>query len=153
MTPQTIDLDTITAAEEATQKVGIAFDDDGNPTVGFVIVGKDSHQYRSTEQRLKAAAIRRGATKSQRIDTKTEEGSAAYVKLMQQNEEELAAAVVVGWFGFSSGGQPAPFSAEAVRRVLKARPTYRDRITAALENEAGFLLSSPTSSPTSPEST
>ena len=143
-TEDTIDLDSITASKEATQKVGVKFDDDGNPTAGFVIVGKDSHQYRSAEQRLRAAALKRQAQKSQRIDSKTDEGSVTLARLIDKNDEELAVAVVVDWFGFTSGGAPATFTTEAVRKAFQARPSWREKVSASLENEAGFTQSSPT---------
>lgn len=147
-----IDLDNLPQTTELTQRVGVAFDDEGEPTAGFIIVGKDSKQYRDTERRLKVTAIKRQAVKKQRIDTKTDEGAEQFADLMQKNEEELAVAVVVDWFGFKAGGQPAPFSVDGVRKVFKARPSYRDRVNAALENEAGFLPSSPPSSTSSPGS-
>jgi hypothetical protein len=151
MTQETsIDLDSLGTAGEATQRVGVAFDDDGSPTTGFVIVGKDSHQYRDTAQRLRVSGIKRQAVKAQRIDTKTDEGATAFDQLIQRNEEELAVAVVVGWFGFTAGGQPAAFSADNVRKVFKAKPSYREKVSAAMENEAAFLPPLPASSATSP---
>jgi hypothetical protein len=147
---QSIDLDSLmTPPGEATQKVGVAFDDEGAPTVGFIIVGKDSKQYRDTAARLRAAGIRRGAVKSQRIDTKTEDGAAQFDAILQKNEEELAVAVIIDWFGFTSNGEPAAFSSDAVRKVFQARPTWREKVSAALENEAAFLLPLPTNSASS----
>ena len=75
------DLDSLDDASPITHKVGIAFDDDGEPTVGFVVVGKDSTQYREATQRLRIAGIKRGAVKSQRIDTKTDDGATTFDRL------------------------------------------------------------------------
>jgi hypothetical protein len=145
-----IDISQLADAGDLTQRVGVVFNDEGEPTVGFVIVGKDSQQYREAAERLRVAGVKRNAIKGTRIDTKTEEGALAFDRLVQKNEVELAVAVVVGWFGFTSGGQPAPFSVEAVRTAFKARPTWRERVSGAVENEAGFLPPSPTNSASSP---
>jgi hypothetical protein len=149
-TVKSIDLDDLSDTGEATQRVGVAFNDDAEPTVGFIIVGKDSSQYRETAQRLRVAGIKRGAVKSTRIDMKTEQGALEYDQTVLRNELELAVAVTVGWFGFTAAGAPAAFSEKAVRDVYAKRPTWRERVSAALENEQAFLSSSPTSSESSP---
>lgn len=76
--PQGIDLGTLTSVDpsEITHRVGIAFDDDGEPTAGFVVVGSDSKQYRDALERQRIAGIRRQAAKSPRINGKSEEGAA-----------------------------------------------------------------------------
>lgn len=145
-----IDLSALDQPADATQKVGIVFGDDGEPTVGFVIVSRDSQQYRDALKRMRVAGVKRGAVKSQRFDLKTEEGAASYDDQVQSNDFELAVAVTVGWFGFTDAGKPAAFSTEAIRKAYTARPTWRERVSAALENEAGFLPVSPTNSASSP---
>jgi hypothetical protein len=144
-----INLDTITSADENTFKVAVAFDDNGDATAGFVIVSKDSDQYRSAAHKLRKAGIKRAAVKNQRIDTKTDEGAEQFDNLMQTSELELAVSVVVDWFGFTKGDVPAPFDPATVRAALVKRPTWREKITASLENETNFLpSSSQTSAPT-----
>lgn len=136
-----IDLEQIEASAQATKKVGVAFNEDGEPTVGFIIVGKDSKQYREKAAQLRAKVIRRQANTKEKIDRKTEEGALKLDSIVQSNQHEEAVAVVVGWFGFESGGKPAEFSAELVDKVLKAKPTWREAITLALEDTTGFLMS------------
>ena len=137
-----LDLDLL--ADSTNAKVGVAFDENGDPTSGFVIVGKDSEQYREAARLLRIAGIRRGSVKATRIDTKTEDGAAEFDRVLRSNEDEIAVAVVTDWFGFSRSGEPLAFSVDALRGVLAKRPTWRDKISAALEAEDSFL---PQSSP------
>jgi hypothetical protein len=122
-----------------TQRVGITFDDEGEPLVGFVIVSKDSKAYRDTASRLRAAGIKRQANKRSRIDTTTDEGAVEFADVLESNEFELAFAVVVDWFGFTDKGQPVPFNKNVVRQMFEKRPSWRERVSAALEAEENFL--------------
>lgn len=144
------DLDLLAADPSTlTHKVPVAWDDDGNPTAGFIIVGKDSSEYRSKAESLRAAGIKRGAIKSQRIDTKTDEGAAKLGQVMDSNDFEIAIAVTTGWFGFTRAGQPIAFDQKTVRDMFTKKPTWREKVTAALEVEGNFL---PPSSKTSSNS-
>lgn len=134
-----IDLDTLEDAKPMTQRIGVAFDDEGNPTVGFIIVSKDSFQYVQASHKMRSMAIRRQSNKGQKIDTKTEVGAETLDKLLQDNDLELAVAVTIDWFGFTKGGVPAPCTEAAIRNAYKLRPTWREKVSAALEAEAGFL--------------
>ena len=139
-----IALDQVEAFAQSTKKVGVKFDDDGDPTVGFVIVSKDSKQYRDAASLVRAAAIRRQTNKRTRIDRSTEEGALELDSVLQENEFELALSVVVGWFGFTesdgNGGQkPAEFSKDRVAQMFKVKPTWREKVSASLEEEEGFL--------------
>lgn len=140
-----ISLDEVEAIALATKKVGIKFDDDGEPTVGFIIVSKDSKEYRDTAAQVRARAIRRQTNRKTRVDRFTEEGSLQLDGILQENEHELAVAVVVGWFGFTEpqDGQqvPASFSKDRVDQMFKVKPTWREKVTMALEEEEGFLTS------------
>lgn len=124
--------------EQITSQVVVAFDEEGQPKAWFDVVGKDSDQYRQAAEKLRLAGIKRGATR-QKIDTKTDDGAARLDGIIQRNDFELAVAVVVGWGGFGAAGKPVPLTDEALRNVLKAKPTWREKISAALEDEAGFL--------------
>lgn len=129
---------------QATKKVGLEFDDNGEPTLGFVIVGKDSKEYREAASQVRAAAIRRQTNRKTKIDRTTEEGALKLDEVLQENEHTLALAVVVGWFGFTqpdgNGGQsPAEFSKERLDHMFKVKPTWREEVTKALEDSDGFL--------------
>jgi len=136
--------------EPNTQRVAVAWDEEGEPTDGFIIVGKDSDEYQKTIAGQRQKAIRRQAIKRTRFDLKTEEGAEQLDATLRQNEFEMAAAVVVGWFGFTVKGQAAPFVKERVIQILSVKPSWKDRILAALEDEASFLKpSQSTSAPSS----
>lgn len=128
---------------QATKKVGLEFNDDGEPTLGFVIVGKDSKEYREAAAQVRAAAIRRQTNRKTKIDRTTEEGALRLDEVLQENEHALALAVVVSWFGFTepaeNGHKPALFTKERLDHMFKVKPTWREEVTKALEDSEGFL--------------
>lgn len=135
------DLALLDKPETFTHRVPFGLDADGEPAFGFVIVGKDSAAYVAAENRVRAMAIRRQVAKGERIDIRTEAGSVQFVDVLRGNELDLAAAVVVGWFGINESGAPAAFDLATARKALAGRPTWRDKIIAALEVESNFLPS------------
>ena len=145
------DIDSIGTINDDRQKVALAYDEDGEPSLGFVIVSKESPQYVKRTHELRTAGIKLQAVKSRRIDSKTDEGAAQLDNLIQSTDLEIAIAVVVDWFGFTKGGESAPFDSNLVRKGLIAHPTWREKITTALENESGFLPSLTTTSAPSPQ--
>ena len=144
------EIDDIDVVLDERKKVIFAYDEDGEPKLGFIIVNKDSAQYVQRTHELRAAGIKLQAVKSRKIDSKTDEGAAKLDKLIQSTDLEIAICVVVDWFGFTKNGEPAPFDTAKVRQGMMAHPTWCDKVTAALENEAGFLPFSTTISATSP---
>lgn len=135
-----------TSPDHLRKRVGVAFDDDGNPKSGFVIVSKDATEYRERANELRAAGIQRQANKRTRIDTKTQDGAEEFARILESNDFELAAAVVVDWFGFTRAGEPLPFNKNVARQMLEKRPSWAQKISAELENEEGFLKLSATNS-------
>lgn len=143
----TIDVDDVLESNvEQTKDVVLVRDDDGKPSVGFIIVSKDSKQYRDKAKLLRSNGIRRQANKRTRIDTKTEDGALAFGEIVEENEYELAVAVVVGYFGLTSKGKPVPFSEDMTRKLFNAKPSWREAVSAALEEQDGFLKLSSTNS-------
>ena len=140
-----LDIDNLPAdTSELTQRVGVTFDDNGEPDSGFVIVSKDSERYRAESKRQRVAGIRRSAQKKTTIDTKTEAGAGELVRIVDANEVDLACAIVVDWFGFVKNKKPIAFDATIARKLLETRSGWRVAVLNALENEAGFLPSSTT---------
>lgn len=133
------DLALIDKPEAITHRVPVMLDDDGEGIVGFVIVSKDTPQYIAVAQRLRVSGIKRQAVKGERIDTGTDAGALQFDNMVRDNETELAASVVVDWFGFTNGGAPAAFDPAMVRNALAARPSWRNKVMIALEVEANFL--------------
>jgi hypothetical protein len=146
--PTTFDVDEVLTGNvaEATKKVGVAFGDDNEPTVGFIIVGKDAPPVREAAAKMRAAGIKRQANKRTRIDTKTEDGALAFAEILEENEFELAIAATVGWFGFTRGKEALPFDAGVLRQMFIKRPSWRERVSAAMETDEGFLKLSSTTS-------
>lgn len=132
--------------ESGTQRVAVGWDEDGEPKEGFIIVGKDSDEYQRTVAGQRQRAIRRQAVKRTRFDLKTEEGAEQLDETLQKNNHEVACAVVVGWFGFTIKGEEAPFSKQHVSELLLKKPSWRDKVLQALEDEAAFLKQSPSTS-------
>lgn len=119
--------------------VPVIYNADGDPVMGFKIVGKDSAQYCKQSKANKAAAFKRGAVKRTQIDAKTKEGSEAITEIIEVNDRSLAEAVVVDWYGFTSGGEPAAFDKSSVKDLLDKYPTWVDKILTALENDSNFM--------------
>jgi len=125
--------------ELATFPVNLIFDKDGNPVSGLICVGKNSTQYRAEKNAIRASNIMRGANTGTSIDTKTEDGAMQMVELTDANQERLALAVVVDWFGFTNAGAQVPFDKKLVAAGFKKFPTWIDEVHVGLEKEANFM--------------
>lgn len=134
-------MDIFNLPAQVTQRVTVGADTDGTE-YGFVIVSRDSEQYREKNRKLRAGLYKRNAIKKTAIDAKTDAGALQLVDLTDQNQLDEVLSVVVDWFGFTKAGKPVAFDETAARDALKLRSAWRDAITRALDNEAGFLPSS-----------
>jgi hypothetical protein len=133
-----------------TFNVDVLFDEDGNATAGFVILGKNSPEYQAESHAVRASGYQKAAVRKTAIDTKTEAGASKLVDVIDGNATRLALSVVTGWYGFTSAGAPVPFDKNLVAAAFAKFPTWEDKVSAALEVDANFLtVSSPVSS-TSP---
>lgn len=121
--------------------VPVVYNNDGDPVMGFKIVGKDSERYRKQAKANRAAAFKRGAVKRTQIDAKTQEGAAELVELVEETDRSLAEAVVVEWYGFTSNGQPAAFDKALVKELFDKYPTWIYKVSLALENDSNFMKS------------
>lgn len=135
------DLDQLdnTATSEVLHKVAVIVDVDGEEKSGFLIVGKNSPEYQEAARAARIDGLKRSAKRKVALDTSTDEGAGAVAKMIEASEASLALAVVKGWFGFQQGGVEAPFNKPTVAKMLAKYPTWKDKISAALENEANFL--------------
>ena len=134
------ELDSATTVD-VLHKVAVIVDVDGNEKSGFFIVGKNSTEYQDAARLARIDSLKRSAKRKAALDTSTDEGAGAVAKMIEASETSLALAVVKGWFGFQQGGVDAPFSKPTVAKMLAKYPTWKDKISAALENEANFLKS------------
>lgn len=139
---------TAPAAAPATFRVNLIFNKDGEAVSGLICTGKNGKEYRDESHALRAEGTKRGARASTAIDTKTDEGAAQLVALTDENQERLALAVSVDWFGFTSGDEAVPFDKKLLAAGFAKFPTWIDAVHAGLEKDAVFMVaSSPTSSP------
>jgi hypothetical protein len=148
------DLDAILADTDKpiTFKVGVIFDVDGEPVSGFHIVGRNSDQARAADRAVRIANQKAAANRNKAIDTKTDEGAAKVIDIVDGQNVARAAAVVVDWFGWDSKGVPRPFDAKLMPAILKAKPTWVEKIMFAMAEDNNFLPSSPDTSAPTPNS-
>lgn len=126
-------------AERVTVKVPVLFDEDGEPTAGFIIVGKNSEEYRNENHALRAEGYKKSAKRKTAIDASTDAGADQLVSLIDDNAKRLALAVTVGWYGFTSAGAEAPFDKSVASASFDKFPTWQERVSVALEKDADFL--------------
>lgn len=130
------DLDTVAAA---THRCGVIFDDEGNAKSGFIIVSKNSKECLDAQRKIRVNGIMRSNKRKKDIDATTESGAGVVFDSIAANNRALALGVVVGWFGFNKGGQPAPFDKAMVPAMFDKSPTWQEKVLMDLENEANFL--------------
>lgn len=126
-------------AEEVLHRVAVVTDIEGNDKCGFLITSKNSKEYQEANRAVRVDGLKRSSKRKSALDTTTDEGAAVVAKIIEANETTLAASVVKGWFGFESNGQEAPFDKATVIKMFAKFPTWKDKVTSALENEANFL--------------
>ena len=128
----------VEANQNITADVVFEYNKDGTPKTGLKIVGPDSVQYLNAQVANRVRNRKRNAT-GQTIDLKTDEGQLEIENVTKENLFSVAVAVTVDWFGFTNGGQPAAFDIEQVKKIFAAKPSWQDKVIAALDREADFL--------------
>lgn len=134
------DLDNISTSVDTTARVLAGTREDGTE-VGFVICGPGSEAYKRADRMLQ---IRNVTTGIQQNRTATgplsdEEIATRMVDQSDANRMVLLEHIVVDWFGFRKGGEDVPFSVEALRAVLAARPGWAKRLENAVEDQLNFV--------------
>lgn len=124
---------------QVTHDVALVEDLDGNPVVGFKIVGKNSPEYLAASNAVRRENIKRASKRSKAIDASTDDGAEAVARTVENNERTVATAVVVGWFGFNLEGQAQEFNKDFVSKLFNKYPTWIGKVTTALENDANFM--------------
>jgi hypothetical protein len=134
------DLDQLDSkADETLHKVVVVSDIDGNEKCGFFIVSKNSQDYQDASRQVRVNGLKRSAKRNSALDTTTDEGAGAVARMIELNEITLATSVVKDWFGFDNKGVAAPFDKSTVAKIFVKMPTWREKVSAALENEINFL--------------
>ena len=88
---------------------------------------------------MRAEGYKNSAKRKTAIDASTDEGADQLVHVIDDNQKRLAVAVAVDWYGFTSNGAPVAFDKALIATAFAMYPTWQDRVTAALENDANFL--------------
>ena len=136
----TFDLDSLDAGTENTFDVPVVFDDNGDAVAGFKVVGKNSLEYRVARRAQEMVGIKRASVRgSKQPDAKTDVGAAYYLDYAAENETGIAVACVVSWYGFAKDGAEIPLTAEALVNVFAKRPTWREKVSSAIEVDANFM--------------
>jgi hypothetical protein len=128
--------------EETLFKLAVISDIDGNDKSGFYIASKNSAEYQQAARQARIDGLKRSSKRKTVLDTSTDEGASAVAKMIESTDILLASSVVKNWFGFESKGLPVPFDKQVVLKMLTKMPTWKDKITTALENETNFLKAS-----------
>lgn len=126
-------------AVRVTKKVDLVYDDEGNATAGFIIVGKDSPEYRNESHAIRTEGTKRSAVLKKQIDTKTDAGAGQLIDLVDNNTQRLAVAVVVGWYGYTNNGVEVPLDKALVKAAYDKFSTWEVKVMAALEVDSDFL--------------
>lgn len=124
-----------------TTDVQVKFDNDGNPIEGFKVVGTNSTMYQDVIRQWSVRNVRKSAVKSRAPDARTEEGALDWVNSLQDRAQAIAIACTVGLYGFTDGDGPAVANPETLKRIFIARPAWKDKVVAAVENDALFTTS------------
>ena len=114
-------------------------DANGDCKSGFVIVGKNSDEYKAATKRIRVEGLQRSAQRKSPLDTSKAEGAETLASAIEANDIAQAAAVVCGWFGFANNGVAAQFDAKTARAMLVKFPTWRQKVLEALEDDANFI--------------
>lgn len=130
-----IDISALESETTPVYDVPVVFNDDATPAAGFKVVGKNSPQYQAKRRLLALDGVKRAAVRAKKLDAKTDDGAAELIDSIDGNETALAIACVVEWYGFVN---PAELSADALAKVFAARPSWREKVLAAIENDANF---------------
>lgn len=135
----TFDISTLDAETENTFDVPVVFNNDGEAVAGFKVVGKNSAEFRSELRRQEVTAIKRAAIRGgNQVDGKTDEGATTLQDRYDENQLSFTVACVVGLYGFSKDGATLLRTPAAVRDLFAKRPTWREKVAAAIEVEANF---------------
>lgn len=132
------DIEDIEAAGKNTFNVEVGTREDGTP-VGFTILGSSSEEYRKARRAIELIGIKSAAKARGPIDMSTDEGAERVADSTDEGRQILLQHCVVGWFGFTMGGQPAEFTPENLQRLLKTKTNWIDLIAREIENDANFI--------------
>lgn len=134
-----MDLSKLQVGKDELIDVPVLFDDEGEPTDGFKVVGANSKRYQEVDRKWKLANVRRVALRRQITNASTEEGAAELVDAVVRREAAIVKACVVELYGFTQDGKPAELTEATLTAIFTARPRWREKVIAAIEADSGFM--------------
>lgn len=118
--------------------VPLMFDAEGVATDGFKVVGQDSVEYQKVDREFKLAGVKKAARRGRGIDAKTDTGAEELVSVILKRETALILACTKQIYGFTVDGAPAPLDETTFESIFKARPTWKIKVLAAIEEDRSF---------------
>ena len=118
--------------------VPVLFDDDGESTDGFKVVGLNSSEYINAERAWRLQNIKRAARRGRPLDTTNDRGADELLELTNKRETVLVKACVKQIYGFTENGKALELSNEVLDRLFALRPNWRTKILQAIESENVF---------------
>jgi hypothetical protein len=125
--------------DEATVKVPLRFNADGDAISGFILVGKNSPQFQDAQQKGRIEGIMKGAKRKSALDTTTEAGAKTFADMLSSSDRAVTLACVVDWYGFNLEGAPMKFDRNIVEKLFTKFPNWLTLCTAALDKDSNFM--------------
>jgi len=124
-------------------KVEFEFDEDGNPTRWFRVLGANSDEYQEAERAWRVKNVQKAARRGRAIEAATQTGAQELVLQTEKRELALITACLKEVHGFFFvNGDPCPANEATLKTIFKARPQWRFKTLQAIESEQVFTSSS-----------
>jgi hypothetical protein len=138
---QGFDISNLTSdnVQDVTFRVGVVKNEEGDDISGFIIVGKNSTRYQEIQHEIRVSNLAVSSKRKTNVDASTPEGAELLVSKMEVNENKIALAVVVGYFGFLSNGNEIVFDEDTVQLMFEKKPQWQQQVLVALEKDVNFM--------------
>jgi len=133
-----MDLNTLSDSVESTTDVPVTWDDEGQPTEGFHVVGSNSKEYQDAVRKFDVINVKRVGNRGRSPDMATDEGAKDVVLAGERRKLAIGIACVKSMYGFTNNGEPAEANNETLTTVFKKRPTWLNKVVTAVEAEGNF---------------
>lgn len=137
-----MDLKDLTAATAELIDVPLLFNEEGEPTDGFKVVGANSTEYQEADRQWRVKHVRKAAHRGRQIEAATTQGAQELVAQAARHEFEICKACIKEIYGFTINGAPAPLNEDTLKEIFTKRPTWRVKVVTAIEAENLFTSAS-----------
>lgn len=132
------DLDELKEDVQDTIDVPVTFNTDGEPEIGFKVVGPDSHQYQDADRAWRLRNVRRSAGRGYAVNARTEEGAAETVDNTRAVQKIIVYACTVAVYGLVVNGKMPLITPALLDDIFKRRPSWFEKVYYAIESGVGF---------------